>query len=452
MPKRFRLNPSVILRSESGYGTCVAFDHRRAETAFLTQNEYKILDCVAIKDSDAMEVSREIGATRKECESFLHRMLKMGFVIEDGQSGHDGDVKARFVEKEGNNSEMRTRFPLPLLSAPTTVDVFITSKCNLNCVHCFANVDEARDELPFAEVRSVFDQLERMRVFEVRINGGEPLLHPNIREILSDLEERKFRKVMVTNSTLLNDDITDLLAKSEVIPTISLDGSNAEEHDVFRGARGSFDRTIKALSLLQKREMEYGINCCLHTKNINKCREITDLAIRHRASRITFLDLKKVGRMKANLSWVPTHKEYERAMIELVATKVKRRNRIDVALDTYLHCRPLTETMREAEKGRYVSCPAGRMRMSISSDGAVYPCNLVISDERWTMGNIRDAQLSDIWYSNRWLPFRGGTKIDDLWKCRNCARLAKCEDFYCRLLPYADTGDFLAPHPSCTRR
>jgi radical SAM protein with 4Fe4S-binding SPASM domain len=445
VPKLFRLNSSVILRSESGYGSYVAFDHRRAETVFLTRSEYKILDCVASKGADAIEVSRETGATRSECERFLHRMSKMGFVLQDA------DVKTNPVENEQNHEEIHARFPLPLLSAPTSIDIFITSKCNLNCVHCFANADKQRGELSFDELKSVFDQLERMRVFELRINGGEPLLHPNIREILSDLGKRKFRKVLLTNGTLLNDDIADLLEKSEVIPTISLDGSNADEHDAFRGAHGSFDQTIKALILLQKREIEYGINCCVHTKNLNKCREITDLAIRYRASRIAFLDLKKVGRMKANLSWVPTREEYEQAMLELLATKVKRMKRIDVALDTFLHCRPLKETIREAEERRYVSCPAGRMRMSINSDGAVYPCNLVISDETWTMGNVRDNPLSDIWLSNKWLPFRGGMKIDDLWKCRNCGELMKCRDFYCRLLPYASSGDLLGPHPSCTQ-
>ena len=86
---------------------------------------------------------------------------------------------------------------------------------------------------------------------------------------------------------------------------------------------------------------------------------------------------------------------------------------------------------------------------TIDCDAAVYPCNLVLSDPQWVMGNLRKETLADIWFSKKWLFFRGGVRISDLPKCRSCNDLTTCRDVYCRLLPYVSANDAFAPHPTC---
>jgi uncharacterized protein len=61
--------------------------------------------------------------------------------------------------------------------------------------------------LSIQELKSIFNQLERMGVMEVRLTGGEPLLHPEIRTLLAIIQKKRFRKVMITNGTLLDEDI-----------------------------------------------------------------------------------------------------------------------------------------------------------------------------------------------------------------------------------------------------
>jgi len=131
-----------------------------------------------------------------------------------------------------------------------------------------------------------------------------------------------------------------------------------------------------------------------------------------------------------------------------LVAKAKHR-KIDVALDVFLHCYPLRESILEAKKG-FVSCSAGKTRLSIDSDGFVYPCNMAISDPQWRMGNVKNDSISDIWFSSKWDFFRGKVKVQDLEKCRSCRKLNKCEDFYCRLLPYAASGNLFGPHPKCS--
>jgi radical SAM protein with 4Fe4S-binding SPASM domain len=108
----------------------------------------------------------------------------------------------------------------------------------------------------------------------------------------------------------------------------------------------------------------------------------------------------------------------------------------------------LEEAVAEVRNG-YVSCKAGRTRLSIDCDGSVYPCNLVISDPRWAMGNIKDQRILDIWFSQKWSFFRGDVKMSDLTLCRNCKDSDKCQDLFCRLLPYLENGNPFGPHPKC---
>jgi len=444
MSEKLSLSSTAILRSEPQYyNTHAVFDYRRVNTEFLNAEESRILQCIYDKSASAREISKEIGINYKRCEKFLKHMKESGYVQ------GDADIeKAKPPERIRISSEAYERFTLPFLSAPASVDVFITSRCNLLCLHCFADAGKANaQELPLSNLKSIFDQLEKMGVLELRINGGEPLLHREVRRVLSYLGQKRFRKVLLTNGTLLDEEIALLMHESGTIPTVSLDDSLAEGHDLFRGVKGSFRRTIAALEILQRHGIEYGINCCLQKNNLNRYEEIIGLAAKHGAARITFLDIKPMGRIKGSSNWVPSYPEYEKVMNDLVVAKAKHRE-IDVSVDAFLHCTPLKESVLEARKG-YVSCQAGKTRLVIDSQGLVYPCNLVVSDPRWIMGDLKKEKIWDAWFSEKWTFFRGKVRTDDLQKCRDCRKLEKCKDFYCRFLPYLVNGNLLGPHPAC---
>lgn len=446
MSSKLSLGSTVILRCEPQYyETYAAFNYVKTETEFLNEDEFKILEYLYGRHADAEEVARETKTSYGECAKFLKRMIQLGYVRTDRVTRETLPPKRTKVSRE-----LFEKFSIPFLSAPASVDVFITNRCNLKCVHCFSNRKERNvQDLPLNELMFIFDQMEKMGVLEVRINGGEPLMHPAIDKILLALGTRRFRKVIITNGTLLNDEIAKLLKKSNVIPTISLDDSDADGHDLFRGTNGAFKKTLGGLKILQKNKVQYGINCCLHAKNLHKYESIIKLSANNGACRIAFLDLKMVGRMKDHKEWIPSYIEYEEALASLMMVKSKYRE-IDVSLDVFLSCHPLRESILEARKG-YVSCRAGKTELSICSDGTVYPCNLVIGDPEWNMGNVRAETLFDVWFSRNWAFFRGAVKTNDLKECRDCRDLRRCRNFYCRLLPYVTTGDAFGPSPKCSQ-
>ena len=444
MPQKLTLCDTIVLRAEPQYyNTYAAYDWKTSGTEFLTDQEYRALQHVYNKAADVREIAAVSRMNYDTCNKFLQRMAKGGYVktVED--------VLKPPPERATIDSELYDQFPIPFLSAPISVDVFVTSRCNLRCVHCFSSREgKGNRDLSIQELKSIFNQLERMGVMEVRLTGGEPLLHPEVRTLLAIIQKKRFRKVLITNGTLLDEDTVVRLKEARVIPTVSLEDVNTEEHDDFSGVTGSFKRTMTALNLLQKHGIQYGINCCLHKGNLNRCEDIIKLSIRKGADRIAFLDLKVVGRMKKHREWVPAWNVYQNLFDYLLIAKTRYRKRIDVSLDVYLHCHPLRESIFERKRG-YVSCKAGKNRLTIDSDASVYPCNLVVSDPQWVMGHLRKETLEDIWFSKKWLFFRGGVKISDLPKCRICKKLTACREVYCRLLPYVDANDAFGSHPTC---
>jgi len=446
LSQKFSLSPTVILRAEPQYyGSYTAFDCKTSETKSLTEAESKTLSCLYAKPASLEEISREGGMKPKDCKKFLKQMAKVGYIQVNAEA-----PKVKPPEKTQVNADLYKRFPIPFLSAPASVDFFITSRCNLRCVHCFANRGgQEKADLPLKDIDSILNQLEQMGVLEVRITGGEPLLHQEIAKILQLLGQKRFRKVLLTNGTLFSKEFVLLLKASGISPTVSLDDSEPGEHDLFRGVKGAHERTIEGLKLLQNHGIQYGINCCLNQKNLGRYKDLIDFSAKYGASRIAILDLKPGGQMRNNPQWVPSDKDYQALLRGLLIARAKNKN-IDVSLDTFMHCYPMQESVRLAKKG-VISCRAGISRLSIGSDGIVYPCNFVISDPRWSMGNLKNERLADIWFSDKWMFFRGQTKLKALHTCKDCKHLKECKDFYCRLLPYTVNGDALSAPPKCNK-
>lgn len=445
-PQKYSLSPDVILRVEPQYyGSYSAFNYKTVTSQALNEAEMNALKYIQTRTASVEEISKAAGLKPKECEKLLKEMHKQGIIQIDQEPPPAATAPQTQVDPQAYSC-----FPIPFLSAPSQVDFFITNRCNLHCAHCFADIkDKQATDYPIEELEAAFSMLERMGVLEVRISGGEPLLHGDILRVLELLGHSRFRRVILTNGTLLTEEIVLGLKAAGVMPTVSLDDSDSEAHDQFRGVKGAQRRTVEGLKLLQKHGVEYGINCCLNKKSLKRYQEIIDIAAECGAARIAFLDLKPTGRMRSSPEWMPTNAEYKATLKKLFVARARNR-RIEVSVDAYLHCYPMQESVALAKKG-VVSCRAGISRLSISSDGTVYPCNFVVGDPKWAMGNLKQQSLEEIWFSPKWLFFRGQTKIADLKICGGCKDRGGCVDFYCRLMPYAVSGDVYGAQPKCNK-
>ncbi|NOQ74091.1 MAG: radical SAM protein [Crocinitomix sp.] len=85
---------------------------------------------------------------------------------------------------------------------PLLAQIVITKRCNLSCSYCF-EFDKVSKPVPIAILKSRMDELKRLRTVFVTLNGGEPLLHPQITELVQYISTLGMIPMINSNGWLL---------------------------------------------------------------------------------------------------------------------------------------------------------------------------------------------------------------------------------------------------------
>ena len=150
----------------------------------------------------------------------------------------------------------------------------LTDRCNLGCRHCGSNCTYRNDKfLPFAEIRKIMISVSQRydpKQIMVCLSGGEPVLHPDLMEIIRTAHVLGFYVGMTTNGTLIDDSKAKELQRSGLDTiAVSIDGTR-ETHDCFRGVKGCFDQAIEGIKSLKKAGIEPEIVTAVHKGNIGE--------------------------------------------------------------------------------------------------------------------------------------------------------------------------------------
>ncbi len=147
------------------------------------------------------------------------------------------------------------RYPLVLMLEPLF-------RCNLACAGC-GKIDYPEHVLNRRlSVDECLGAVDECGAPVVSIPGGEPLLHPEIDQVVAGIVARKKFVYLCTNALLLHKKL-DLFRPSPYLTfSIHLDGLR-EEHDEAVCQEGVFDRAVEAIRLVRERGFRVTINCTL---------------------------------------------------------------------------------------------------------------------------------------------------------------------------------------------
>lgn len=149
----------------------------------------------------------------------------------------------------------KSSYPLsriqPVIDMPNEIVFEITARCNLSCRYC-TGIKQAHTELSFAQVRTVLDEALALGIRAVRFTGGEPLLHPELLQMLSLAKQMGFYVLLNTNATILPDATRQVLARTVDNILVSLQGHDADsEKELTNDAQHSFTEKIRHLFQLR---------------------------------------------------------------------------------------------------------------------------------------------------------------------------------------------------------
>lgn len=95
------------------------------------------------------------------------------------------------------------------------IDIPITDSCNLNCAGClsFSSLSKSPNHVKIEELVKSVEHLEKIGCSPsvYSLSGGEPLLHPNLKELISSLKEVTNKPInILTNGILIKKRINDI--------------------------------------------------------------------------------------------------------------------------------------------------------------------------------------------------------------------------------------------------
>lgn len=156
------------------------------------------------------------------------------------------------------------------------VQIMITERCNLKCVHCAVPEEDspAIAELTTAEWTEFIAVIAAGGVEALTISGGEATLRDDAHLLLEAAAERIGRVTLLTNGLLRNAAIAEIVSvqrrHANVGIHVSLDGASPSTHDMIRG-RGSFRATMNRIAVLQEAGGAItGVHSVLHRGNLDE--------------------------------------------------------------------------------------------------------------------------------------------------------------------------------------
>jgi heme b synthase len=330
-----------------------------------------------------------------------------------------------------------------------------TRNCNLACVHCRASATMGpyEGELDTAASLRLMDQIAEVGRPIVILTGGEPLMRPDIYEIAAYGNDKGLRMVMAFNGTLVTEAVAAKLAEAGIRRvSVSLDGSNAETHDRFRGVRGAFDGALQGIRLARAAGIEFQINTTITQANLAEMPKIQKLAESLGAAAHHIFLLVPTGRGKYIIDQAITAEEYESTLNWFYDQKGKTPLQLKATCAPHYY-RILRQRARR--DGRTVTfktdgldavtrgCLGGTGFCFVSHRGIVQPCGFLVLN----CGDVTQTSFAEIWRrSEIFLSLR---TFDNLkGKCGACEYKRVCGG--CRARAYEATGDYLAEEPLCS--
>ena len=200
---------------------------------------------------------------------------------------------------------------LPFRSLDTVWVQITGTLCNIACRHCFVTAGPKSTSVPVmtrAQVERALTEAHELGARDAYFTGGEPFLHPEIRDLV-DVALMRMPLTVLTNALLIDEELAawigDRFARSRYSfdLRVSLDGSTAETNDRVRG-HGVFRQVVEALRRLARAGVSPVVTVVEHEEALKAAEArvaFTDFlrGLGLTRPRVKFLPLLRLGREEA---------------------------------------------------------------------------------------------------------------------------------------------------------
>ena len=353
--------------------------------------------------------------------------------------------------------------PLPASAHRPIVVWNCTRRCNLSCVHCYADARTAQSdgEMGTDEGKDFIRQLADFGVPVVLFSGGEPLMRQDFLELARFAAGQGVGVVVSTNGTLLTPDIAGEMRDIGFREVgISLDGIG-ERNDMFRGREGAYEAALDGIRNCIAAGHRVSLRMTITRSNQHEVPAILDLVEREGIDRACFYHLAYEGRGSDLRESDLSHDE-TRAAVDLICDRTldfyARGLRKEVLMvgnhadGVYLYLKLRRQDPQRAESVLSLLRRNGGNNSGVRI-GAVDEKGNVHPDQFWsgvTVGNVRERSFEQIWTdtSNPIVSGLRDRKALLKGRCARCNYLDICNGNL-RARAEAVFGDMWREDPAC---
>ncbi|MGB9176206.1 MAG: radical SAM protein [Methanoregula sp.] len=300
--------------------------------------------------------------------------------------------------------------PRGVPSAPDTIELQLTGRCNLSCRYCFyADSMKGRyTDLPTEQWLAFLKEIGDLGVRRVTLAGGEPFVRSDLFTIIDGVVDNRMRYRLLTNGTLVTEEVISAFSKGKRrlrmdSVQVSIDGSCAEVHDKSRPP-ASFDRAIRGLRLLKAAGFPVTVRMTLNHHNIDDLENTARLLLDDIGlSGFSTNGTEAMGTAKCEGENIVLSKEDQlQAMKILTALNEKYNGRISANAGplTKAHAvKDIEERIARGEtgipgRGKLNCCGGVFSKMAVLHDGTMVPCNML---PKLVMGVMGMHPLKEAW-------------------------------------------------------
>lgn len=315
---------------------------------------------------------------------------------------------------------------------PTRIELELTERCNQSCVFCY----NSQKPIDSYRVMDVLYRLSEEGVPEIVLTGGEPILHPDFKDIVHRCAVLFQKTMLQTNGTMIDDSLADFLAENDIYEVnISLHGPQ-KLHDTLTSREGSYQQATAAMKRLIDRKVRVSSNFVMTKENIHGLKNNLVLLRQLGVHMMTLTRFTPTGVGSMNAQLALSQAEIVEA-INVVERFYQENPDVMILLANSMPYCALPSSL-----SHYCShCHFGASRFYVDIHGNVLMCGM----SRVKLGNILQDTFANIkGQSHEFARHIFGTDVPE--QCATCVHFRQCRGG-CRAAALATTGNLYGADP-----
>ena len=296
------------------------------------------------------------------------------------------------------------------------VHIELTNRCNERCIHCYIPHECKNTDISKETFYNILQQCKKMGVLKLSLSGGEPLSHPHFIDFVKAAKEDDFSVNILSNLTLLTDELVDVL-KSGSVSSIqtSLYSLDPEIHDFITKVKGSCEKTKAAIIKLIENDIPVQISCPIMKVNKHCFTDVFNWASERKIKAVTdYIMMARFDNSVSNLDYRLSYDDVECLIRNNININNDYKDKImnsdySVAFERDTSCDRL--------------CSACTTSIAINSKGDVHPC---AGWQSYVCGNINEESLEEIWNTSSKIKYIRNLRKKDFPKCIKCPNRLFC--------------------------